>query len=309
VGERREMNFLKGILMMLTATVFFGTLGPAERVALENGVTPAGVSFVRAGVTALAGVLYSAFKAPHALKISVKEFFTFALTGLFGVVFVLYFSNIAFVTIPVSLTVLLFYTNPFWTIMIAAFLGKEKITAFRVVVIIVGFLGVWLAVGSPFSGDFKLSGAFFAVASGVGYSLYMVNTRYGTGQKAPLKTFVQMFIWGTVIMAAIMAVRGEIPDLGSVPPKGLLAVAHLALFPTVLSYALISMALRYIPSVVASLTSMTEIVFAGCFAYLLLGEKPTLGAVLGGTLIMGAVVAIILEDKWRRRGLPRHGSN
>ena len=295
MSHKESGNFLKGILMMLAATVFFGTLGPMERVALENGVTPAGVSFVRAAVTAFVAVIYASVKNPQALLIRGREFLKFALVGLFGVVFVLYFSNIAFVTIPVSLTVLLFYTNPFWTIIIAALLGKERITIFRVMVVLVGFLGVWFAVGSPLSGQFKLSGAVFAVASGVGYSLYMINTRYGTGNKEPLKTFVQMFIWGTLIMGSIMFVRGEIPDLGNLSIKGWAAVLHLALFPTVLSYALISMALRHIPSVVASLTSMTEIVFAGCFAFFLLGEKPSIGVVIGGSLIVIAVIAIILE--------------
>ena len=47
---QREVFILSivGLGCMILAAFFFGSLGPAERIAFEHGVTPAGVSVVRA---------------------------------------------------------------------------------------------------------------------------------------------------------------------------------------------------------------------------------------------------------------------
>ncbi|MFP4482137.1 MAG: DMT family transporter [Thermovirgaceae bacterium] len=287
--------YLAGILMILCAAALFGSLGPAERVAFEAGVTPAGVSFVRAVFGAVAVGCYAFFKHPETLRPGGKDVWKHVFSGLTGIVFVYYLSNIAFVTIPVSLAVLLFYTNPFWTVIGATVLGKERLTPLRVTAMMAGFIGVWVAVGGPKGGTFDFWGAFCAVASGIGYSLYMLNSRYGTGRRDPVRTFVQMFLWGAVLMTVITVFLGEIPDFGNLPAAGWVSLLHLAVFPTVFSYVLISLALRRIPSSVAAITSMSEILFATFLASFLLQESPTPEALKGGALIVGAVVILILE--------------
>jgi drug/metabolite transporter (DMT)-like permease len=298
-------TYIAGIFMVLCAAALFGSLGPAERVAFEAGVTPAGVSFVRAVFGAVAIGCYAFLKHPEALRPSGKDLLKHVFSGLTGIVFVYYLSNIAFVTIPVSLAVLLFYTNPFWTVIGATVLGKERLTPLRIMAMAGGFTGVWIAVGGPEGGTFDLWGAFCAVAAGVGYSLYMLNSRYGTGRREPVRTFVQMFLWGAVLMTLITAFRGEIPDFVHLTAAGWISLLHLAIFPTLFSYILISMALRRVPSSVAAITSMSEILFATLLASFLLHESPPPEAVKGGALIVGAVVILILEGSglFRKKSL------
>jgi len=129
----------------------------------------------------------------------------------------------------------------------------------------------------------------------VGFSVYMLNSRYGTGKSKPFETFVQMFLWGALIMLVIAGYKGEIPDFRNLPTAGRLALAHLAVFPTVLSYILVTLALRRIPSSVAAITSMSEIFFATLLAFFVLNEQPSLRALFGGVLIVGAVLILVLE--------------
>lgn len=285
---------------MVLAALFFGSLGPVERIAFAYGVTPAGVSVVRAVAGAAVVAVYALFRQPGALIPGFRDAWKYALAGLFGVVFVYYLSNIAFVTIPIGLTVILFYTNPFWTVIGAAALGKERFTRLRFAALLAGFSGVWIAVGGigeSTGGDLNMTGVAFAVISGVGYSFYMLNSRYGTGRMEPFKTFVQMFLWGALMMLVIALFRGEIPCFRELPPPAMLALAYLVIFPTIGSYALISFALKHIPGSVASITSMSEIVFAGIMAWVFLGEVPSTGQYQGGALIILAVLILLFERR------------
>ncbi|MFZ2812312.1 MAG: hypothetical protein WAZ17_04330, partial [Thermovirgaceae bacterium] len=97
---------LLGFACVILAALFFGSLGPAERVAFQYGVSPAGVSLVRVVTGALVAGSCAIFKDPRALVPGFADSWKYALSGLFGVVFVYYLSNIAFVTIPVGLTVI-----------------------------------------------------------------------------------------------------------------------------------------------------------------------------------------------------------
>ncbi len=287
--------YFVGIAMILCSAAFFGTLGPVERIAMNAGVTPAGVSVVRAVSGALVVSCYALWRNPRALTPTFKDLWKYPAVGLFGVVFVYYFSNIAFVTIPVGLAILLFYTSSFWTVLGAVLLRKERLTPVRAAALAAGFVGVWIAVGGSASDDLNMAGAFFAVASGIGFSVYMLNSRYGTGKSKPFETFVQMFLWGALIMLFIAVYKGEIPDFLNLSTAGRLALAHLAVFPTILSYILVALALRRIPSSVAAITSMSEIFFATLLAFFVLNEQPSMRALFGGALIVGAVLILVLE--------------
>jgi len=303
VSMRGEGVFHLGLIgfgCMALAAFFFGTLGPVLRIAFAYGVTPAGVSVVRAVSAAVVVGSYAFFRQPGALIPGFRDAWKYALAGLFGVVFVYYLSNIAFVTIPVGLTVILFYTNPVWTVIGAVALGKERFTFIRFVALLAGFSGVWLAVGGiggETGRDLNLAGVTAAIVSGVGYSFYMLNSRYGTGRIEPFKTFVQMFLWGAMMMLAIALFKGEIPRFSELPAPALLSLAYLVLFPTILSYALISFALKHIPGTLASITSMSEIIFAGIMAWLFLGEAPSAGQYKGGALIVLVVLLLLFERR------------
>ena len=94
----------------------------------------------------------------------------------------------------------------------------------------------------------------------------------------------------------------EMPDFRNLPRPALLSLVHLALFPTLASYGLISFALKYIPGTAASITSMSEIIFAGVMAWAFLGEVPSPDQVRGGLLIATAVLLLLMEGRISRSG-------
>jgi drug/metabolite transporter (DMT)-like permease len=57
----------------------------------------------------------------------------------------------------------------------------------------------------------------------------------------------------------------------------------------VLAYPSGIVAVRRLGSSVASFVSLTEVIFAGIFAFLLLGQRPGLTQLLGGVLILAGI--------------------
>jgi drug/metabolite transporter (DMT)-like permease len=70
----------------------------------------------------------------------------------------------------------------------------------------------------------------------------------------------------------------------------------LIILATVLAYVTGIMAARSLGSKVASFVSLTEVLFAVIWAWLLLGELPGPVQLLGGVLIVGGVVLVRVDE-------------
>jgi drug/metabolite transporter (DMT)-like permease len=71
-----------------------------------------------------------------------------------------------------------------------------------------------------------------------------------------------------------------------------LPVLLLILASAVLAYPSGIVAVRRLGSSVASFVSLTEVIFAGIFAFLLLGQRPGLTQLLGGVLILAGIALV-----------------
>ena len=82
------------------------------------------------------------------------------------------------------------------------------------------------------------------------------------------------------------------------------SLGGLVVLATVLAYVSGIVAARALGSKVASFVSLTEVLFAVIWAWLLLGELPGPIQLLGGLLIVGGVVLVRLDELRapRRRG-------
>ena len=298
-GEGIDLSCLHGGAVVLAACLW-GTLGPMGRLAYENGATPATISLVR-GLVACGLVGGWAFlRCPSALRFRREEVPELAAYGLFGMALLYVGYNLAVVRIPVGVAVLLFYTSPLWVILGTVLLRKERLTPLRGLALLLGLGGVWFAVGgrSALSGHLDLLGVLGALASGASYAVYVLGGRYGLGRTEPFRMFLQAFLWGTGALLVYGAAFGGAKVLASVRPAGWGVMVYMGALPTVGGYALLLWALRKVPSTVASLVSMSEIAFALLWAWLILGEVPSRGALQGGALIVASVALLSLEGRF-----------
>lgn len=138
-------------------------------------------------------------------------------------------------------------------------------------------------------------GDLVALASGLSFALLLVGMRWlGRSAGGPGGNEACAAIaWGNVgtvpLAFALMPVVGQAPIAGA--PRDWLVIVTLGLFQVGLAYALLVRAMPLVPAVQASLLLMIEPALNPVIAFAVHGERPHVLALLGGVLIVSAVLA------------------
>lgn len=292
------MKYIFCLGLTLLAAAFWGTSGPATRIAMGYGVTPLTIAFVRAAGAALILGLYGMFSKRRLVLFQAKELSRHLMDGLFGVAGMFFFNSLGMLLIPVGMATVLFYTAPFWVIIIAHLMRKEQINLLRLLCLILGFGGVLLTVSeTKIAGYADLAGIFFMLLAGLCFAIYIINGKYGSGDKDPFGNYFNNFFWGALILLVVSLPLGNLYQLQGLPFKAWLLLIYWVLFPTVGGYGLILFSLRFLPGGVVSITSMAEIPFAILWGWMFLKESPDLGTQLGASLIICAICLLSLENE------------
>ncbi len=85
-------------------------------------------------------------------------------------------------------------------------------------------------------------------------------------------------------------------NLAALQTQWWVALGGMIILSTVIAYVTGIMAARALGSKVASFISLTEVLFAVLWAWLLLGELPGLIQLFGGLLIVGGVVLVRVDE-------------
>jgi drug/metabolite transporter (DMT)-like permease len=108
----------------------------------------------------------------------------------------------------------------------------------------------------------------------------------------PLPAYV-LGVWTTAALAlALIALAAGAPFTGH-PPRTLLALAALALIPTVAGHGLVNRSLRLLPAPTVGLFLLGEPLCAALLAYLAFGETPNALTLAGGALVLAALALVV----------------
>lgn len=283
-----------GLLFILIVTATGGSVGPVERLAFHEGLTPQAVTLVRFSVAFFILAFFCLLRHNDAVLPRKTDWYKHLLNGT-GLAVCYLGVNASMLRIPVGLAIVLFYTCPFWVTLGARLWGKETLTPLRLLALGIGFIGVCLAAGGIGPVRFDILGIAYALLGGMGYAVYLLNGRYGVGHEDPFRTYVQAFGWAALLCWALAKPMHALSPLFSTSAKGWGLLFYLAFVATLLCYWLVLMALKRLPGSVVSILSMVEIAFATFWAWLLFREVPTMSAVFGGVLIVAAAVLLTVE--------------
>lgn len=301
-GAREAGDFFLGLLFVLAETIPGGATGPVERLAFAEGLNPQAVTLVRFSVAFFILAFFCLLRHNDAILPRKNDWYKHLLNGT-GLAVCYLGVNASILRIPVGLAIVLFYTCPFWVVLGDRFWGKEPLTPLRLSALALGFFGVCLATGGIGRVRFDPAGIFYALVSGMGYAVYLLNGRYGVGHEDSFRTYVQAFGWATLLCWALAKPMHALSPLFSTSAKGWGLLFYLAFVATLLCYWLVLMALKYLPAAVVSIFLMLEIATASLWAWILFREIPTLFNILGGTLVVIAVVLLTLEGFTRKSRL------
>ena len=188
------------------------------------------------------------------------------------------------------------YTAPVYLLIFEPLFYKEKFRRRDLIVVIVCVAGMSLFfVGKLRPQD--VTGNLLALASGLCFACYFLLLRHSKSRAVNRASSV---IYGNLLLVLFAAPAG-LKALPQITSPDALSVIYLGVVQIGLAYTLFTVAMaRGVRSLDAGIVGYVETVLNPIWVYLVLGERPTRWALLGGAIIVTAVVCHTLIEA--RRG-------
>ena len=200
--------------------------------------------------------------------------------------FAFWISSLEYTTVAASGVMV--STQPVFVAVLARAFLKERASRMAWAGIGLAVLGTVVIAGADFALDRRaLLGDALALLGAMWISGYYVLARVLRATK-DLVPYVTVVYALTAAWLLIAAVGGENPLLGW-DAGTWAALAGLALAPTILGHSSMNYALRYMPAFQVNIAILGEPVGAAIWAALLLSERPGVGTLIGGVLILAGI--------------------
>ncbi len=294
-----------GLLLALLTAAAFGTSGAFARSLIDAGWTPAAAVTARVTVAALVMLVPSVLALRGRWSVFRRNLPMITAFGLIAIAGcqVAYFNAVQHLSVGVAL--LLEYMG---IVLVVGWLWvrhrqrPRKLTVGGTVVSVVG-----LALVLDLMGDATVDvvGVLWGLVAAVGLAVFFVMSAKSDPELPPLVMAgggmtigaVALLLCAAFGLLPMAANTADVVFAGHDVPWWV-PVAGLSLIAAVFAYVVGIMAARELGSKLASFVGLTEVMFAVLFAWLLLGQLPTVVQLIGGVLIV-AGVAMVRTDELR----------
>ena len=300
-----DRHAVRGALLCLLSASAFGTLGIFGRLASDAGASITSTLLVRFAIAALVFVVVlratGGWRRVRALPRRV------VLIGLglgalgYSLQSGLYFAAID--RLDVSLVSLLLYTYPAFVTVAALALGRAVFSLRTAVALAVASAGLVLVLLAAGTGAFDLGGALLALAASVTYTTYILISDRIVGAVDPFALAALVLTGATASFAVAGLVTGSL-DL-ALSGEAWLWLVLIALVSTVVAVSAFFAGLRRVGPSEAAILSTSEPVVTVALAFVVLGERLTPAQLLGGALVLAAVIVLQLRPRPAAAGPPR----
>jgi drug/metabolite transporter (DMT)-like permease len=292
------VNRFVGVILIAISAAAFGTLGILGRFAYAEGLDALSIMALRFSLSAL--VLLAVLAARRELLPRGWTLIRLIGMGAVGYVGQAYAYLTALKYASPGLVALLLYLYPVFVVILTVIWLREPINRIKIFALGLALTGIALTVG-PAGG--QLPGILLAVSAAAIYSVYIIFGTKVMRKVSAIQSSAVIFFSAGVTSGLLMIANG------AHPPKtgtGWAVIASIVMIATVLPVATFLAGLRRIGATNAAMLSTLEPVVTVLLAALLLGEilKPV--TLLGGGLILAAVL-ILMRGELRRTALEQVG--
>ncbi len=185
----------------------------------------------------------------------------------------------------VAIATLGFASFPAFTVILEGLIFRERIRANEVLLVVLVSIGLVLVTPDFDLASQATTGLLWSVASGLLFALLSLNNRASSGRiPAVQAALCQNLVVGLCLLPVAA------PELAQVRAMDWLWISLLGIFCTGLAHSLFVASLAVIKARTAAMVFTLEPVYGITVAWLLFGETPTLRMLLGGALIIVAIV-------------------
>jgi drug/metabolite transporter (DMT)-like permease len=290
-----------GYAMVATAATLFAVNGSVSKVVLGSGLSSLELTQIR---NTSAAILFLAFLlafAPSRLRVGRRELLFLLAFGLVGVALVQWLYFVALENLPVGVALLIEFTAPLFVALFARFVYREHIRRRIWVAVAMCLTGLALVVELWAGVTFSTLGVTAAFGGALALTAYLLMAERERQHRDPASLSFYGFLFAAILWAVVQPLWSFPWDvLGeSVSLQGNLSehsapvwvlVGFVVVIGTMVTFTLLTGALRHISATRASIVATLEPVVATVVAWAWLGE--TLGAaqLIGGAVVIAGIL-------------------
>jgi drug/metabolite transporter (DMT)-like permease len=283
-----------GTLLCVGSAAAFGAMAVLGKLAYENGATVGtllAVRFTLAAVMFWALVFARAGGAAELRALARRDVATALGLGAVGYAAQAGCFFAALERIDASLLSLLLYTFPAMVAVAAIVLGRERADAIRFGALALASVGLLLVLANARAGALDAVGAALALGAAVVYTTYILVSQGVAGRIGPMLLSALVCSGAAVTLSAGSALLGDLRP-GEVSAAGWGWLGGIALVSTVAAVSLFFAGLKRVGPTTASILSTVEPVVTVLLAFLVFGELLGALQLLGGALVIAAVLVL-----------------
>jgi drug/metabolite transporter (DMT)-like permease len=293
-----------GYALVVAAVVLWSLNATVAKIVVDSGgLSPLRLAEVRGTGAALVLFVGVALLRPASLRVSPREVGYLAVFGICGLAFVHFFYFTAITHLDIGIALVIQYLAPVLVALWARFFVHEPVRRRLWVALALALAGLTL-VAQVWSGGGTLDGVGVAaaLAGAFAYALYILMAEHSLrGGRDVFSLLAWGFLfaaffwafaqpWWTFprgILTSDVSLLGRLDDFHA--PVWLL-IGYIVVFGTVVPFICMITALHHIPATRATVVAMVEPVLAGLVAYAWLGEELGPDQIVGGILVLAAIV-------------------
>lgn len=200
----------------------------------------------------------------------------------------------ALTLLPLATVFALEFTMPAWTIVLAVWILRERLTTSRIGVVVLGLIGV-LVILRPGIASFNPA-VLLVLTAAFGYAITMVTTK----QLTATETTFGIIFWMMVIQLPISLAGSDLASFARLTPIDILPVLGVGIAGTSSHYCLTN-AFRSGDATVVVPIDFLRVPLIALVGWALYNEKPDIFVLLGTLIIAGSVIWNLRAESAGRR--------
>jgi DME family drug/metabolite transporter len=292
-----QSSQVRGTWLVLAAAILWGTTGTAQALA-PPGAQPASVGAVRLLFGGLILLVIALLRG--ALRRTGRwPLVTTLIAGASMAAYqMLFFAGVARTGVAVG-TIVGIGSSPILAGVIGFLVRDERPGKTWAVATALSVTGCGLLITAGESIQIDLGGILLAIGAGAAYAVFTVVSKGLLQERDPQAVMAVTFNLGTILILPLIL---SIDLSWLLTPGGMAVAVHLGLITVGIAYSLFAQGLKLVPVATAATLTLAEPLTAGFLGVVVLGERLTMAAAVGITLIFsGLAVLTTANGNWRVR--------
>ena len=282
----------KAKLELISSMLIFGTIGIFVRyIPLPSSI----IALARAVIGVLFLMLFMIIRGKKVKWNDIRNnLFLLLFSGvLIGINWILLFESYRYTTVATA--TLCYYLAPVFVIVLSPFILREKITARKILCVLIALIGMFFVSGVSTSGISGIKGILYGIGAAVLYAIVVLCNQKIQDISAYDKTVTQLTASAIVLLPYVFFTENINAISISFIELGLLIVV--GILHTGIAYTLYFASMKDLNAATIAIFSYIDPVVAIILSVILLRENMGITGVLGAVLILGATLFSSLPER------------